>query len=73
MSRVGTNNGPIGREIQPGVSMVRALWWKGFMQKGRLSFEFTVKSGNVRAVYTESWNVYKWQLSLPIKRIEFCK
>jgi len=41
MSRVEMENGPISRENQSGVSMVRDLWWKGFNKK--VSCEFRVK------------------------------
>ena len=41
MSRVEMENGPISRESQFGVSMVRDLWWIGFTK--RVSFEFRVK------------------------------
>ena len=36
-SRVETESGPIGRERQSGVSMVRDLWWEEFPKRYVLS------------------------------------
>ena len=41
VSRVETANCPISRGSQFGVSMVKDLWWKGFIQK--VSLEFRVQ------------------------------
>ena len=38
MHTVETENGPISRGSQSGVSMVRDRWWKGFTEKVRLEF-----------------------------------
>ena len=54
MSRIEMENGPISRGSQSGMSVVRGLWWKGFIRK--VSFEFRVGSKGV----TDGWG--KWSI-----------